>query len=99
MVEVVWSKQAIRHRNQLFNYWNQRNASTAYSKKLRLLITISVSVIRHFPKIGKPTSKQNVRIKIIRHYYLIYQVSETQIRILDFWDSRQHPVQIEHIIG
>lgn len=98
MVEVVWSEQAIRNRNQVFNYWNKRNASTAYSKRLRLLINISVSIIRHFPTIGKPTSKLNVRIKIILHYYLIYQITDKQIRILDFWDSRQNPIRIEHII-
>jgi toxin YoeB len=94
MVEVVWSEQAIRNRNKIFAYWNQRNGSNTYSKKLRVFIQLAIAIIQYFPEVGKPTNIPNIRIKIIEHYFLIYQLKERQIRILDFWDSRQNPIKI-----
>jgi toxin YoeB len=55
---------------------------------------LAIAIIQYFPEVGKPTNIPNIRIKIIKHYFLIYQLKERQIRILDFWDSRQNPIKI-----
>lgn len=98
MVKVVWSKTAIRNRNEIFKYWNSNNQSTAYSLKLRRLIGEAINTITAFPQIGKPTDRLDTRVEIILHYFLIYRIDGNRIRILDFWDSRQDPLKLEIII-
>tara|TARA_R110002072_G_scaffold75921_1_gene178422 strand:- start:624 stop:761 length:138 start_codon:yes stop_codon:yes gene_type:complete len=35
---IVWALTALKQRNQVFKYWNLRNNSNAYSKRLNLKI-------------------------------------------------------------
>lgn len=95
MVEIVWSRRAQNDRKQILNYWNQRNKSTAYSKKLNKLFNEAVKIILDFPGIGKPTEDPGVRIKIVRDYLIFYEPTETQILILTIWDSRRNPDELE----
>lgn len=98
MVKIVWSELAIRNRNEIFKYWNHRNKSTSYSKKLRGIISEAIEIIQKYPNIGIPTDRMDTRIKIVRDYYLIYRIKGDGIRILNFWDSRQNPLQLETIL-
>ncbi len=98
MVKVVWAKTAIKNRNEIYHYWNSRNKSNNYSKRLRMLINQAILIIQEYPDIGKPTDRPDTRIKIIQDYFLIYRKMGDTIRILDFWDSRQDPSKFENII-
>ena len=42
-------------------------------------------------EIGKPTELKNIRLKIVSHYELIYEVIDNKITILDIWDTHQNP--------
>jgi toxin YoeB len=92
--QVVWSNKAQQDRKDILGYWRQRNKSNAYSKKLNELFKEAIKIISDFPKIGKPTDFENVRIKIVRDYFVIYEESEKHIYILTVWDSRQDPEKI-----
>ena len=98
MVKVVWSTVAINNRNEILKYWNNRNKSTNYSKKLRILISEAIQTIQAHPNIGKPTDRIDTRIKIVKDYFIIYRIKNEEIRIVDFWDSRQNPIKLENII-
>jgi hypothetical protein len=45
MVKIVWTSEAIQERDDVFKYWNNRNHSTTYSKKLRALIREALDTI------------------------------------------------------
>ena len=50
---VVWTNLAINQRNKLFAYWNKRNKSILYSKRLNLLIYEKINLIQcHLSKIA-----------------------------------------------
>lgn len=89
--QVVWSPRAQKDRKNILNYWRQRNGSTTYSRKLNFLFKEAVSIIRKFPNIGRPTVQQNVRVKVVRDYLIIYEDTATTIYILTIWDNRQNP--------
>ncbi|WP_197051706.1 type II toxin-antitoxin system RelE/ParE family toxin [Salegentibacter sp. Hel_I_6] len=59
--------------------------------KLARLFKEAIKLIFNYPEIGKPTDEVNVRIKVVRDYFLIYEVEKDQISILTIWDSRQNP--------
>lgn len=98
MAKIVWSHRAQNDRKQILNYWNQRNRSIAYSRKLNQLFNEAVKIILDFPGIGKPTNDPNVRIKIVRDYLLLYESSEDKILILTIWDSRRNPDKLEEML-
>lgn len=89
--QVIWSIRAQADRRKILEYWRLRNKSDSYSRKLSRLFKESVKIIRHFPHVGKQTDQANARIKIVKDYLIIYEVSDTQIIILTIWDSRQNP--------
>ena len=93
--KVVWSFRAIHDRKEIFNYWNKRNKSTRYSIHLNQLFSQAVSIISNSPKIGKTTEEDNIRIKIVRDYLIIYEEFENEIHILTIFSSHQDPAKLK----
>jgi len=90
-LKVFWTETAIRQRNYVFEYWNERNKSTEYSKKLNAKITERISLLKSQPKLGKKSNFEDVRILSLRHYSILYKFDEPKIIIAGFWDNRQNP--------
>ena len=96
--QIIWSLRAQKDKREILKYWSQRNKSNRYSKKLNELFKESIKLILEHPQVGKLTDTPSVRIKIIKEYLLIYEVSETSIIILSIWDGRQDPSKLENIL-
>ena len=94
---VIWTVRAQNDRKEIFEYWNKRNKSNLYSKKLNELIKKSLKLIAKYPLIGKLTDKKNVRAKVLRDYLIIYEVMPTEIVVLTIWDCRQNPEDLIRI--
>ncbi len=93
--KIIWSLQAQQDRKEIFAYWNNRNKSTQYSKKLNRLFNNAIHLINAVPQIGRPANNKSVRIKIVRDYLLVYEFTETILYILAIWDGRQDPNKLE----
>lgn len=93
--KVIWSLRAQSDRKQILAYWISRNRSNVYSQKLDSRFREAVTIIQEYPRIGKQTQYQNVRIKIVGDYLLIYEETANAIIILTIWDSRQDPEKIK----
>jgi toxin YoeB len=76
---IIWSKRAQHDRKEILAYWNKRNKSNSYGKKLNELFKEAVKLIAVYPEIGKPTDDKNAKIKIVRDYLLIYEISKKSI--------------------
>ena len=90
--KVVWTIFAKQSRTSIFLYWNNRNKSTIYSRKLNILFQESLKQLQLFPESTIESTEKNIRLQIASHFYLIYLVSDEQITILDIWDTRQNPI-------
>ncbi len=97
--QIVWTEQAENQRIEIFNYWNNRNGSHTYSKKLNKKINKSVSTILNFPESGKLSRYMGIRVKIIRDYHMFYKESNNIISILAFVDMRRDPKTIDKLVG
>jgi toxin YoeB len=95
---IVWVFLAQNDRKEILAYWKEKNKSVSYSKKLDKLFREALKLIVKYPFIGKPTNKKNIRIKIVRSYFLIYEITTEEIVVLRIWDSRQNPKKIESTI-
>lgn len=89
--KIVWAPNALQSKKAIFTYWNNRNKSNNYSKKLNQIFQEALILVSNFDEIGKPTHLKNIRLKITGHFELIYEISADKITVLDIWDSRQNP--------
>ncbi|WP_338374944.1 type II toxin-antitoxin system RelE/ParE family toxin [uncultured Flavobacterium sp.] len=80
-IKILWTKTAVNQRNYIFNYWNTRNKSYSYSKKLNQKIIERISILIKNPEIGKITSIANYRAISLGNYSIIYTFIESKIYI------------------
>jgi plasmid stabilization system protein ParE len=73
------------------DYWIKKNKSNAYSKKLNLLFKEAINLIAKNPNIGHATLKENIRVKIVKQFLIIYEVIEESIHIHSIFDNRRNP--------
>jgi toxin YoeB len=92
---IVWTDKAQSDRFSIFEYWNNRNKSKQYSKKLNSLINETLTVVSKHPLVGKRTDIENVRAKLLRDYLIVYEETENVIVVLTIWDNRRNPVSLE----
>jgi len=97
--QVIWTKLAHENRRSILEYWIDRNKSNLYSKRLNQLFESNAELISKYPRIGKRTEFENIRIKIVKDYILTYREKETSIEILTIWDSRQDPQNFNRILS
>jgi toxin YoeB len=72
-IALLWTNTAVKQRNRIFEYWNERNKSTSYSKKLNNRIKERLILIKTNPEIGKATEFENTRAISLGHYNILYQ--------------------------
>ena len=92
---VVWTYQAKIDRYQILTYWKKHNKSNIYSNKLNRQFNDAVKSIREYPLMNKSVSVENVRVKIVTHFLIIYKVLKKEIVILRLWDSRRNPEELK----
>ncbi|WP_298514452.1 type II toxin-antitoxin system RelE/ParE family toxin [uncultured Kordia sp.] len=88
-LKIFWTVSAKKQRDYIFEYWNQRNKSNSYSKKLNLAIRERTNLLKNQPEIGKETHFKNARVISLKHYAIIYKITGSKIIIIAFWDNRQ----------
>jgi len=88
---IVWAAFAKESKYTIFLYWNQRNKSTSYSRKLNVLFQEALKQVVKFPESSLESDNFNIRLKIASHFEIIYKITPTEIIVLDIWDTRQNP--------
>ncbi len=87
--KIIWTKTAHLERKEILEYWILRNQSKRFSVKLNQLIIETLDCLCENPTIGRKTNFENVRIKLIRDYLLLYEFNESEFIILSIWDARR----------
>lgn len=89
--KVTWSASAVKDKDEILEYWVNRNRSTSYPGKLNRMFHQAVKLLSKNPSLGRGTSVAGVRSKLVRDYQLFYQYSEKELCILMIWDIRRNP--------
>ena len=90
-LNVIWSNRAKIKRFEILSFYNSRNKSNKFSKKLNQKINREIKLLSKSPNIGIKTDIENVRGLIIDNIVLYYEIAQNTIIILFLWDSRQNP--------
>lgn len=94
--QITWVYRAHQDRLEILSYWRIHNQSYAYSKKLNLLFKKAISLIAEHPHIGRRTTIEGIRVKLVRDYLIFYEETDDQIFILSIWDSRRSPEEMPY---
>jgi len=89
--KLKWQSWAQRDRKEIFLYWNRRNKSKEYSKRLNELFKTKTEALKDFPFNGHITNLENVRVLIIEKYLIVYEIFDEEILISRIWDGRRNP--------
>lgn len=88
---LIWSVEARSSRKNIFEFWNNHNKSKSYSNKLNLHFNENLKIVTKLPDFGNPTNYFDVKYLIISHFEIIYKITQTEVVVLDIWDTRQNP--------
>jgi toxin YoeB len=69
--KIVWSNRAIKRLYGILEFYNQRNKSHTYSKKLYQFLNKQVKILIKFPEIGLNNRRQDQRINHRRFHNLL----------------------------
>jgi plasmid stabilization system protein ParE len=89
--KIDWSIEARLDLIDILEYYNKRNKSSIYSKKLNSKINRSARLISKNPFIGLQSEIESVRALITGDYQLIYELTDNLILITMIWDCRRDP--------
>lgn len=92
--KVTWTDTAKISRENILEYWINRNKSYNYSIKLNKFFNNSAIQIGENPFSGIEIMNNIYRGKLIKKYYLIYKILENHIEIHLIWDTRQNPKKL-----
>ena len=88
---LIWSIEARNSRKNIFDYWNNRNKSKIYNRKLNSLFNTNLKIVTQLPECGQPTFRKDSKYIIVSHFEIIYKITPNEIVVLDIWDTRQNP--------
>ncbi len=94
---IIWSKNALRDKIRILDYWYIRIGTKTYSRKLDKELRQGVKNLRRFPKMGRLLDNSDIRFLIVDYYQIFYKFTETEIWILHLWDSRRNPEDLKII--
>ena len=93
--KLIWSKNAKIQLFEILEYFNERNESSKYSKKLYKRFVKEASVLMKYPELGVKSNLPSVRGLIAEEYILFYEITVKYIIIHTIWDTRQNPVNLQ----
>ena len=97
--KIIWSQRSQIDRKEIFDYWNNRNKSKAYSIKLRRLIKEASLKLADNPFLGSLVRNHSyIRKKVVGDYLIVYEFDDQKIVILSIFDTRQHPDKLNNNI-
>ncbi|WP_083694400.1 type II toxin-antitoxin system RelE/ParE family toxin [[Flexibacter] sp. ATCC 35103] len=91
VIKIIWTNSAVVQRRKILTYWNKRNKSKTFSKKLVFEIKERVQFLVNNPEIYIETNFPNIRASTLGHYNIFYKIVQHELIIIAFWDNRRNP--------
>lgn len=96
MLQIMWTKTALRSQERILKFWITHNSSDAYSKKLKKEINAKENQICKYPEMGSNSEIHNIKyVLILKYFSLFYRVKLDFVEVVAFWDNRRNPETLE----
>ena len=88
---ISYSPQFFDSLEDILNYFDGRNGSNRFSKKLLKMIHKQITLASTMPEIGRLTDFPGVRILFVERFALDYQIRDNVILIIDIYSCQTDP--------
>ena len=83
-VRIIWTNTAVNQRRKILNYWNKRNKSKTYSRKLVSEIAQRIKFLVDNPEIYVKTCFPDIRTSTLGHYNIFYKSNSKELIVIAF---------------
>ena len=90
-LEIVFSSQFADSLEEILQFFDERNGSDRFSKKLMKMINKQTSLLKTMPEIGRLTDFPGVRIMFVERFGIEYQIRDKAILIIDIYACQTDP--------
>ena len=90
-LEILYSPQFADNLESILRYFDERNGSVAFSRRLMQMIHGQIQTLATCPEIGRMTDFPGVRILFVESYGIEYQIRDTAILIVDIYSCLTNP--------
>ena len=84
-LEILYSPQFFDNLEAILTFYDERNGSTNFSKKLLKMIHKQIQLLKTMPEIGRMTDCPGVRILFVERFGIDYQIRNKEILIIDIY--------------
>ena len=98
-IKIIWTNKAEKTFDDIIEYlqnqWSEKSAIKFVRKANEIINSISLN-----PYTFQKSNKENIRRAVImKHTSLYYEIIESKIYLLIFWDNRQNPQKISKYLN
>ena len=90
-LEISYSPQFFDSLEDILNYFDERNGSNRFGKKLLKMIHKQIKLASAMPEIGRLTDFPGVRILFVERFAIDYQIRDNVILIIDIYSCQTDP--------
>jgi len=90
-LKVLYSPQFMDDLEAILQFYDERNGSDQYSKKLLKMIHRQIRLLTTMPEIGRMTDFPSVRILFVDKFGIDYQIRDNSILIINIYSCQTNP--------
>ena len=90
-LEISYSPQFFDSLEAILNFFDERNGSDRFSKKLLKMIYKQVLLLKTMPEIGRLTDFPSVRVLFVERFGIEYQIRDNAVLIIDIYSCETDP--------
>ncbi len=90
-LEILYSPQFFDNLESILNFFDERNGSDHFSKKLLKMIHKQIKLLQSMPEIGRQTDFPGVRIIYVDRFGIDYQIRYNSLLIIDIFSCETDP--------
>ena len=90
-LEISYSLQFVDNLEAILTFYDERNGSDRFSKKLLKMIHKQIVLLKSMPEIGRLTDFPGVRILFVERFGIEYQIRDKVVLIVDIFSCETNP--------
>ena len=90
-LEISYSPQFVEDLEAILSFYDDRNGSDKFSKKLMKMIHKQIGLLKTMSEIGRLTNFPGVRLLFVERFGIEYQIREKEVLIVDIFSCETNP--------
>ncbi len=90
-LKILWTPEAVRQLHLIFEFYNVRNGTKVYSKRLHGMIKDTLRLVASYPYMYPKTTYHDKRYFACEYFKVFYSVHPQAVIVEAIFDTRRNP--------